>query len=397
MAANVADVTNFADVYYGPAAADPATRKDSSPLQGGDLYFNTAAPRMRVYDAGAAAWIDAGIIFSPTIERFSGNSSDDDFTLSADPGTASALIVSISGIVQVPTIDYTVSGTTLTFTTPPPSGTNNIAVQSFGSAGTINVPAAGSVGTSAIASSAYATAAEITTGTEAAKVIAPDQLALTKYNVGYATAAEITTGTEAAKAIAPDQLKLSSPTFANITDSGLTASQMVCTDANKKLVSKAFEVPVGAEMLWPSETVPEGWLEEDGSSLVRATYPALFALIGTMYGAADGTHFNLPDMRGKFPRIWAHGQTTDPDRATRTAPTAPGATISAGDHVGTNQTDDYKAHTHDAKSNSSGGGGVYVGTTTGTSTTQQTGTAPTSGGNETRPVNTYRMMIIKAY
>ena len=31
-----------------------------------------------------------------------------------------------------------------------------------------------------------------------------------------------------------------SPTFANITDSGLTASQMVCTDANKKLVSKPF-------------------------------------------------------------------------------------------------------------------------------------------------------------
>ena len=90
-------------------------------------------------------------------------------------------------------------------------------------------------------------------GTDTASAMTPADVAaaMTKYNVDYATAAEITTGTEAAKAIAPDQLKLSSPTFANITDSGLTASQMVCTDADKKLVSKAFataaEITAGTE------------------------------------------------------------------------------------------------------------------------------------------------------
>ncbi|MCK9431615.1 MAG: hypothetical protein M0R00_01490 [Candidatus Omnitrophica bacterium] len=67
--------------------------------------------------------------------------------------------------------------------------------------------------------------------------------------VTYATAGEITTGTEPAKAIAPDQLKLSSPTFANITDSGLTASQMVCTDADKKLVSKPFTFTRGGTLV----------------------------------------------------------------------------------------------------------------------------------------------------
>ena len=55
----------------------------------------------------------------------------------------------------------------------------------------------------------YASAAEITAGTEPAKAIAPDQLALSKYNWPFATAAEITAGTEPAKAIAPDQLALS--------------------------------------------------------------------------------------------------------------------------------------------------------------------------------------------
>jgi len=153
---------------------------------------------------------------------------------------------------------------------------------------------------------------------------------------------------------------------------------------------------VGAETLWPTETPPEGWLEEDGSSLVRATYPALFAAIGTMYGAADGTHFNLPDARGRVPRIWAHGQATDPDRASRTAPTAPGATISAGDHVGTNQADELKAHTHTAYYT---GYTILAATGSAQNSPNANSTPQTSstGGNETRSINTYRMMIIKAY
>jgi hypothetical protein len=65
------------------------------------------------------------------------------------------------------------------------------------------------VGGSGSGGGGFATAAEITTGTEAAKAIAPDQLKLAGIiPANYATAAEITTGTEAAKAIAPDQLKL---------------------------------------------------------------------------------------------------------------------------------------------------------------------------------------------
>jgi microcystin-dependent protein len=41
------------------------------------------------------------------------------------------------------------------------------------------------------------------------------------------------------------------------------------------------------------------WLACDGSSLLRADYPDLFVVIGTTYGSADGTHFNLPDLRGR--------------------------------------------------------------------------------------------------
>lgn len=43
-------------------------------------------------------------------------------------------------------------------------------------------------------------------------------------------------------------------------------------------------------------TVPDGWLECDGSAVSRTTYAELFAEIGTTYGAGDGsTTFNLPN------------------------------------------------------------------------------------------------------
>jgi microcystin-dependent protein len=49
-------------------------------------------------------------------------------------------------------------------------------------------------------------------------------------------------------------------------------------------------------------TAPTGYLLCNGASLLRAgTYAALFAVIGTSYGAVDGTHFNVPDHRDRFP------------------------------------------------------------------------------------------------
>ena len=42
-----------------------------------------------------------------------------------------------------------------------------------------------------------------------------------------------------------------------------------------------------------------GWLKCDGRSLSRTTYAALFAVIGTSFGSADGNSFNLPDSRGR--------------------------------------------------------------------------------------------------
>lgn len=56
--------------------------------------------------------------------------------------------------------------------------------------------------------------------------------------------------------------------------------------------------PPGSIVAYTSNTPPTGWLLCDGSSLLRASFAALFAVIGTSYGAADGTHFTLPNLKG---------------------------------------------------------------------------------------------------
>lgn len=62
-------------------------------------------------------------------QRYSGNGTTTAFTLPQTPAIAAACDVFISGVHQVPGVDFTVSGATLTFTEAPPAGTNNVFVR----------------------------------------------------------------------------------------------------------------------------------------------------------------------------------------------------------------------------------------------------------------------------
>lgn len=60
--------------------------------------------------------------------------------------------------------------------------------------------------------------------------------------------------------------------------------------------------PPGSIVATGAAAAPPGWLLCDGSAVSRATYPALFAAVGTVFGPGDGsTTFNLPDLRQRFP------------------------------------------------------------------------------------------------
>ena len=57
-----------------------------------------------------------------TKDVLTGDGSNSTFNLSVTPGNADAVIVTMNGVTQMPGSDYTVSGSTITFTTTPPSG-----------------------------------------------------------------------------------------------------------------------------------------------------------------------------------------------------------------------------------------------------------------------------------
>ena len=74
-------------------------------------------------------------------KRFSGDGSETEFTLDVAPGNVLDIEVFVGNVRQDPNSAYTLSGTTLTFTGAPPSGTNNIyVVHQAKSVGTIDVP-----------------------------------------------------------------------------------------------------------------------------------------------------------------------------------------------------------------------------------------------------------------
>jgi len=56
-------------------------------------------------------------------------------------------------------------------------------------------------------------------------------------------------------------------------------------------------IPTATIVPWSSSSAPTGFLECDGAAVSRSTYSALFAIVGTTYGAGDGAStFNVPNL-----------------------------------------------------------------------------------------------------
>jgi microcystin-dependent protein len=134
-------------------------------------------------------------------QQYNGTGSLTAITLPVAPPSALACTVWVNGVIQMPTVAFTVAGNVLTFTVAPPAGTGNIGVLIEG-----------------------------------------------------------------------------------------TASEV------------ASQFSAGMIMPYAGITAPSGWLLCDGSAISRTTFGSLFAVLGTSYGAGDGSvTFNLPDFRGRVP------------------------------------------------------------------------------------------------
>ena len=67
-----------------------------------------------------------------------------------------------------------------------------------------------------------------------------------------------------------------------------------------QLMNIQSAIPVGSVMAFGRASPPAGWLAANGSAVSRTTYAALFAAIGTAFGAGNGTTtFTLPDLRDR--------------------------------------------------------------------------------------------------
>ncbi|MDQ8030812.1 MAG: phage tail protein, partial [Bordetella sp.] len=105
---------------------------------------------------------------------------------------------------------------------------------------------------------------------------------------------------------------------------GPTAPTPEHEDNSQRLATTAFVqgalgsvvVPAGAMLLTFANAAPAGYLKANGLAVSRSTYAALFAAIGTSFGAGDGTTtFNLPDARGEFFRGFDDGRGVDIGRS----------------------------------------------------------------------------------
>jgi microcystin-dependent protein len=176
------------------------------------------------------------------------------------------------------------------------------------------------------------------------------------------------------------------------------------------------QVPTGKIGLFYLPAAPAGWLAASGQAVSRTTYSTLFAAIGTLAGAGDGsTTFNLPDLRGEFLRGLDSGRGVDTGR---TLGSAQAAAMLNHTHSGTTSGQSLD-HTHGSASGGNfviqgaGGaingiqsGGSFVGgwnvpgTRTGGASNDHTHTLTTGnpsagGGTETRPRNVALLVCIK--
>ena len=104
-----------------------------------------------------------------------------------------------------------------------------------------------------------------------------------------------------------------------------------------------------------------GWIKCDGRSLLRSEYPELFNIVGTNFGSASATTFNIPDTAGRVlasigqadPSFssWSNGDTSGTETHTMTVQQMPshnhtGTTITSGNHSHTGIIGNSGTHTH---------------------------------------------------
>lgn len=155
--------------------------------------------------------------------------------------------------------------------------------------------------------------ASITGAKLAAKTVAEGNLADLSVSTAKLAAGGVTGDKIAQGAVDGARLAAQSVTFSHLLPALIategqvtegTAKNVLMTPFLTRLMVGAFippSVPPGTIIHYAGRTVPSGWLICNGANVSRTDYAALFAAIGTIYGAGNGsTTFGLPNLNGRF-------------------------------------------------------------------------------------------------
>jgi microcystin-dependent protein len=96
---------------------------------------------------------------------------------------------------------------------------------------------------------------------------------------------------------------LLNPVFTGIPTAATAATGTSTTQlATTAFATAAISPFTGSILMWPTATPPAGFLLCNGQTASRATYAALFAIVGTLFGVGDGsTTFTLPNYTDRMP------------------------------------------------------------------------------------------------
>lgn len=155
------------------------------------------------------------------------------------------------------------------------------------------------------------------------------------------------------------------------------AGQLSFADVSASAFSAGMLMPYGGA------TAPTGWVLCYGQAISRTTYADLYAVVGTTYGAGDGsTTFNVPDLRG---RVVAGKDDMGGASANRLTSALNGDNLGAagGSETHTLSTSQIPAHRHFVAANTAlGSASSSVAAVTSTTQVSRQYQSPYGGGGE---------------
>ena len=298
---------------------------------------------------------------------YNGDGSDTTFDITFPFLKSTDVKVQVGGTTKNNPSDFTVSGTVVTFTTAPPSGTGNIRIyrntdkaaakHSFNAGSSIKAEDLNNnvlqalyslqeIGTVTSNDEGLGLTAgskgdiHVNSGTDwYIKDDAVDSNMLNTNSVTNDAIANNAVDTLAITDNAVTMAKLNSgalPTDITVASANLVDGTIATADIADQAITQAkinnavIFTPIGTVIWYAGSTAPTGYLKCNGDTIangsgttqsITADFSALYAIVGA----------NLPDLRGEFIRGFDDGKGTDSGRSIRST-----------------QSDDFKEHTHTA-------------------------------------------------